>query len=132
MPSVTNNAGTVTFDWDFGDGSAHSTDQYAAHAYAVPGTYNWSVTATVSSNSATANGSIAIGSPVQLAVVGGTSQVTLSWPRSIADTLLEGSGVLGPAAQWQWVTNTPTVGPSLISLTLPAAGNEFFRIRRPW
>ena len=29
MPTVTNNAASVTFTWDFGDGSAHSTNQYA-------------------------------------------------------------------------------------------------------
>jgi hypothetical protein len=132
VPSVTNNAAPVAFDWTFGDGPTHSAEQYATHTYALPGTYNWSVTATVGTASAAANGSIVIGSPVQIAVVRGASQVTLSWPRSIADTLLEGSGVLGPAAQWQWVTNTPTVGPSLISLTLPTTGNEYFRVRRPW
>jgi PKD repeat protein len=132
VPTVTNSAATVTFNWDFGDGSAHSTNQYAAHAYALPGTYNWSVTSTLSPAAATANGTIVIGSPVQLSLARSGSQVTLSWPSSIADTLLEGTGALGPSAQWLWVTNTPAAGPSLLSLTLPFAGNEFFRIRRPW
>ncbi len=132
VPTVTNNAAPVTFDWNFGDGSAHSTNQYAAHAYALPGTYNWSVTSTVSTASTTANGSIVIGNPVQLGIARAGSQVTLSWPNTIADTLLEGTGVLGPSAQWLWVTNTPAAGPSLLSLTLPATGNEFFRVRRPW
>jgi hypothetical protein len=132
VPSVTNHAGTVTFDWNFGDGSAHSTNQYAAHAYTLPGTYNWTVTSTVSTASTTNSGTIVIGNPVQLAIVRAGSQVTLSWPNTIADTLLEGTGVLGPSAQWLWVTNTPAVGPSLLSLTLPAPGNEFFRVRRPW
>jgi hypothetical protein len=132
VPSVTNNAGPVSFDWNFGDGSAHSTNQYAAHTYALPGTYNWSVTSTVSTASTTANGSIVIGNPVEIGIARAGSQVTLSWPNTIADTLLEGTGVLGPSAQWLWVTNTPAAGPSLLSLTLPAAGNEFFRVRRPW
>lgn len=132
VPSVTNNAAPVTFDWNFGDGSAHSTNQYAAHAYALPGTYNWTVISRVSTASSTNNGTILIGKPVQLAIVRAGSQVTLSWPNTIADTLLEGTGLLGPSAQWLWVTNNPTVGPSLISLTLPAAGTEFLRVRRPW
>jgi hypothetical protein len=132
VPTVTNSVATVTFDWNFGDGSAHSTNQYAAHAYALPGTYNWSVTSTVSTASTTANGSIVIGNPVQLGIARAGSQVTLSWPNTIADTLLEGTGVLGPSAQWLWVTNSPAVGPSLLSVTLPAAGNESFRVRRPW
>ena len=132
VPSVTNSTAAVTFDWNFGDGSAHSTNQYAAHAYALATTYNWSVTATVSNASTTVNGSIVIGNPVQLSIASAGNLVTLSWPKTIADTILEGSSVLGPSAQWQWITNTPTAGPSLISLTLPSAGTEFLRVRRPW
>lgn len=132
VPTVTNSATPVTFDWNFGDGSGLSTNQYAAHAYALPGTYNWSVTSTLSPASTIANGSIVIGDPVQLSLARASGQVTLSWPNTIADTLLEGTGALGPSAQWLWVTNPPAAGPSLLSLTLPAAGNEFFRIRRPW
>jgi len=132
VPTASNHTGTVTFDWDFGDGSVHSTNQYAAHAYALPGTYHWSVTSTVSTASTVNTGSIVIGSPVQLTVARGSSQVTVSWPNTIADTLLEGSSTLGPSAQWLWVTNTPAIGPSTISLTLPTVGSEFLRVRRPW
>ena len=39
FPTITNNTTLVTFDWNFGDGSAHGTSQDAAHAYAVPNTY---------------------------------------------------------------------------------------------
>jgi hypothetical protein len=132
VPTVTNNAGTVTFEWDFGDGSPHNTNQYAAYAYAQPGTYNWSVISTLATASTTNSGAIVISGPVQISVAQSGSQVTVSWPNTIADTLLEGSGTLGSSAQWQWITNTPTAGPGLISLTLPAAGNEFLRVRRPW
>ena len=132
VPTITNNAGTVTFEWNFGDGSPHSTNQYAAYTYAQPGTYNWSVISTLAAASTTNSGAIVINGSVQLSVVQSGSQVIVSWPNSIADTLLEGSGELGPSARWQWITNTPTAGPGMISLTLPAAGNEFLRVRRPW
>ena len=132
VPTVTNSAAPVAFDWAFGDGSAHSTNQYAAHAYALPGTYNWSVTSTLSTASTTTSGPIVIGNPVLLSVAHDANQVTLSWPSTIADTLLEDSGALGPSAQWLWVTNPPAAGPGMLSLTLPATGTEFFRIRRPW
>lgn len=39
-------AGTATYDWDFGDGSAHSTTLHATHVYTTAGTYT--VTLTVS------------------------------------------------------------------------------------
>jgi hypothetical protein len=132
VPTITNNAAFPAFDWNFGDGSAHSTNQYAAHAYALPGTYNWSVTSTLSTASTTTSGTIVIGNPVLLSVAHDANQVTFSWPNTIADTLLEGTSVLGPSAQWLWVTNPPAAGPGMLSLTLPATGTEFFRIRRPW
>jgi PKD repeat protein len=125
VPTVTNSASVVTFDWDFGDGSAHSTNQYAAHAYTAPGSYNWSVTSTVSTASTTANGSIVISGPVQLSLGLAGNQVTLSWPSTIADTILESSSTLGPSAQWQAVTNSAGV-------IQPATANQFYRIRRPW
>lgn len=34
----------ATYDWDFGDGSAHSTQQSPSHAYSSPGVYNVSLT----------------------------------------------------------------------------------------
>jgi len=43
LPSLSNIVGTVIFDWDFGDGSMHNTNQYATHAYAAEGNYAWSV-----------------------------------------------------------------------------------------
>ena len=132
VPTVTNSLATVTFDWNFGDGSVHSTNQYAAHAYATPGTYNWSVNSTLSTAATMNSGAIVIGDPVQLSVARSGSQVTVSWPNTIADTLLQGSAALGASAQWLWVTNTPVAGPSLLSVTLPVTGNEIFRVQRPW
>ena len=132
VPTVTNTAAPVTFDWDFGDGSAHSTNQYAAHTYTLPGANNWTVISTVTTASTTNTGTIVIGSPVQLSFAHAGNQLTLSWPNSIADTILEESGTLGATAQWLWVTNTAVVGPDQISVTLPTFGNGFLRVRRPW
>ena len=38
-----------TFEWDFGDGSAKSTQQNPSKTYASAGTYNWTLTTTVGS-----------------------------------------------------------------------------------
>ena len=42
------------------------------------------------------------------------------------------SASLGSSAHWIWVTNTADSTPNLFSITLPASGNEFFRVHRPW
>jgi PKD repeat protein len=132
VPSVTNNAAPASFNWDFGDGSVHSTNQYAPHPYALPGSYHWTVTSTVSTASTVNSGTIVIGNPVQLSFVSAAGQVTVSWTNTIADTLLEASSALGPSAHWQWVTNIPTLSSGMLSVTLPAIGPEFLRVRRPW
>jgi PKD repeat protein len=46
--SSTINGSTLTYDWDFGDGSTHSSDKNPKHTYAKPGGY--AVTLVVSSN----------------------------------------------------------------------------------
>ena len=131
VPTPSNQTGTVTFAWDFGDGSARSTNQYATHAYRSPGTYAWSVVSTVSTAATTNRGAIVISNPVQLSLAAAGGQLTFSWPNTIADTLLERSDTLGPAAVWTWVTNTPQPVLDSLSVTLPA-GSGFYRIRRPW
>jgi PKD repeat protein len=145
VPAVTNSAAPVAFDWDFGDGTPHSTAQYATHTYASPGTYNWTISAAVSTASATASGSVVIGSPMQIAFTGPASvgspqpnvvmaggQATLRWPATTTDVILEGTTALGPSAQWFWITNAPVAGSGTISVTVPISGNEFFRLRQPW
>jgi hypothetical protein len=75
---------------------------------------------------------IDIGNPMQLSAARAGNSITLSWPNTIVDTLLEGSGVPGPSAHWLWLTNSASTSPSLLNVTLPVSGNEFFRVRRPW
>jgi hypothetical protein len=58
--------------------------------------------------------------------------VTLSWPNTLADTLLETSSDLGISSPWQWVPNPPAVIGNSLNVTLPASGKQFFRVSRPW
>lgn len=44
-----------TYDWDFGDGTAHSTQQNPNKTYAAPGTYNWRLTVSAGSGSTNIN-----------------------------------------------------------------------------
>jgi hypothetical protein len=132
VPSVTNSVAPVGFDWDFGDNTPHSSDQYAAHAYAVPGVYTWTVVASVGAQSASRTNTITIGNPVLAAANVTGNQVDLSWPKTIADTLLESTSALGPAPHWAWVTNVPSLSAGMLGVSLPADGNQLFRIRRPW
>lgn len=52
-----------TFEWDFGDGSAHSSQQNPSHPYGSPGSYTWTVTATADGVSCQKTGTIIVGAP---------------------------------------------------------------------
>ena len=132
MPTITNSTATPTFDWDFGDGAAHDHSQFPSHAYAMPGTYHWTVVVTVASATTTVSGTVVIDPPVALGISHTGNSVTLSWPDSQADTLLETSPDLGISSPWQWISTPPAVNGNSLSITVPASGKQFFRVRRPW
>ncbi len=137
VATPSNLVATVTYDWDFGDGSTHGDMAYAAHTYPAPGSYHWTVISTVagpvSSATATNTGDVLIGSPVVLSSASQTNQVTFSWPRTLADTLLEQTGALGTTAHWSAATDAILMTPDTLSITRTnPVGNTFFRIRRLW
>jgi PKD repeat protein len=60
--------GALTYDWDFGDGSAHATDQNPTHTYTVTGVTPFTVTLTVTdpqSATATTTRDITVTAPAQ-------------------------------------------------------------------
>jgi PKD repeat protein len=73
-------AGTVGYDWNFGDGSAHATLQNPSHAYAAAGTFQWTLTATIGGVADTTRGSIAISTTTQTGAPTITSVRQLSEP----------------------------------------------------
>jgi len=129
VPAVTNNSGAVTFNWNFGDGSPASTNQFPTHAFNAAGVFNWSVIASVANATAGASGSITITAPMALSLASSPSQLALSWPAISGDSILEQSPALGTEARWSAVTNAP--GTSFITGFDPT-GNHFYRLRQPW
>lgn len=53
-------SGGTTYDWDFGDGSAHSSEASPSHAYAQVGTYTWGFTAASGYASCASSGTILV------------------------------------------------------------------------
>ena len=56
----TNCTGAVSYDWDFGDGSSHSSSQNPSHTYTVAGTYTWTVTGSIGTAAASKSGVIVV------------------------------------------------------------------------
>ncbi len=132
VPSVSNSTAPVTFDWDFDDLTPHSTNQFAAHTYQYPGLYLWTVVVTVSGKSTVDAGMILVGDPMGLALAHAGNTITLSWPNTIADTLIEETATLGATASWAPATNAVNVSPNNLSITVSPTGNKFFRVRQLW
>ena len=62
-------AGTVTYDWDFGDGSSHSTQQNPGHLYASVGSKAWTLTVQAGSTTCTRTGHITIVNPPMITLI---------------------------------------------------------------
>ncbi|HEY3380427.1 MAG TPA: PKD domain-containing protein [Vicinamibacterales bacterium] len=58
--TATNCTGTVAYDWDFGDGAAHSTSRSPSHTYSSARTFQWTMTASVARVSSAKRGSIVV------------------------------------------------------------------------
>jgi PKD repeat protein len=54
-------SGALTHDWDFGDGSGHSTEASTQHRYTTAGMYAWRLTSSASGATCTRDGSIEVG-----------------------------------------------------------------------
>jgi PKD repeat protein len=82
IPSATGCSGSATYDWDFGDGTAHSSLQSPGHVYSVRGTYEWSVTVHYGPALLTKRGTIQICGPICSATaspVGGPAPLTVGF-----------------------------------------------------
>ncbi len=55
--------GGLTYDWDFGDGSAHSVLASADHTFTQTGTYTWTFTATSGTSTCTKTGTLVVDVP---------------------------------------------------------------------
>lgn len=55
-----NCAGTPTFDWSFGEGQAHSSQQNATHSFSTAGTFTWALTVSVDGQTCTRSGSVTV------------------------------------------------------------------------
>lgn len=87
----------ATWDWDFGDGSPHSTQQHPTHTFpSGPGTYTVTLTITdLQSNSTSVQHDITLGSAL---AANFTHQQLIAPPRTVAFT----DTSTGDIATWSW------------------------------
>jgi PKD repeat protein len=125
----------ISYDWDFGDGSAHGTGTNVAHTYPAEGDYTWTLTATSPGASDTVTGVLTIsrslGPPLTLTLIPLGFMVELVWPVDNIPTSLENCTDLSDPYGWQ-----PDVDPIFsdginnTTYVLMLYDNQYFRLRR--
>lgn len=129
LAAPSNVVATVTYDWDFGDGSPHGAGPAPAHSYVVPGTYAWTLVARAATAESIVSGSIQISGPDELAARAADGALVLSWPKSQPDTVLEQATAL-PLGPWTPAPYPVSVGPEGYSVVISgASGPNFYRLR---
>jgi PKD repeat protein len=88
-------AGSPTYEWTFGDGSANSTMQNIGHTYQAAGSYQWSMTAIADGVSCSKDGTIEVAPRTDVVVVPGAAHAPgaggTSWRTDLA-AVNRGSG----------------------------------------
>ncbi|MCL5097456.1 MAG: PKD domain-containing protein [Candidatus Omnitrophica bacterium] len=128
--TVTQCAPTITYDWDFGDGSAHGTNAIMCHAYSAPGSYAWTLMVSADTQKQTVGGTIQIelppSGPAMLSITNASQTAVLTWPLSVGNYGLE----LAPdLSHWSTSTIAPAVvqDRNVIMLNMNAT-NQFYRL----
>jgi hypothetical protein len=128
-------SGAISYDWDFGDGTAHGSGTNVGHVYPVAGDYTWKLTATAAGVSQTATNVITIsptlGPPLILTLTWLGWQVEVSWPYDPIPTSLETTTDLGQAYGWQMDVD-PMFSDGINSMVyiLVTSDIQYFRVRR--
>ena len=131
VATPSNTTASVTYEWNFGDGSPHDTNRNAAHSYAALGNYPWFLAVRAGAATASASGTIAIGDSIRLGMLRQPLGGIVSWPRTRADAILEVAAELREPTLWRASTNTVMTTPSTFEVKVAAPPtNEFFRLRQ--
>ena len=89
------NVGISSYDWDFGDGSAHGSGATPAHAYASPGTYAVKLVVTDGSNeTTTVNHSVRVNAPPTASFIASPQPGLVNQPITLASTSTDADGTI--------------------------------------
>jgi alpha-tubulin suppressor-like RCC1 family protein len=116
--------GTASYDWDFGDGSAHGAAQNPDHAYASSGNYGWLLTVVQWAQTCTRAGNVSV-APCGMtcaAEVPGHAQTDESVNFSGSATMGIYCGSVSPTFDWDFGDGSEHGSGQNVSHTYAAAG----------
>jgi alpha-tubulin suppressor-like RCC1 family protein/PKD repeat protein len=101
-----NCSGSPAFDWAFGDGTAHSSQQNPSHTYATAGTFSWTLTVTEGGASCSKTGTVTVINPP---VITSMTKLIPFGIKVLGSNLQGGIRVFINGAEWSAVTWKSTV-----------------------
>lgn len=121
--AASNCGGSVVYNWDFGDGSAHSAQQSPSHTYGRAGSFNWTLTVTAGGRTCTKSGTVTV-LECSLTCSASASTVTGRPPLSVSFTGSADPGTCSGAltTDWDFGDGMPHGSSSPVSHTYSAAG----------
>ncbi len=123
-PSACSGAPTIT--WSFGDGSATATGGTVSHPYAIPGSFTWTMTASLGDVACSRSGSITISAVASAPRI--TEVKKLDSPFRIQ---INGSGFLAGVRVYLGSDSSPWPSTSLLSATRIQLSGSTLRSRFP-
>ena len=125
----------ITYDWDFGDGSAHASGTNVSHIYTNAADYTWTLKVSANTTTQTLTGVMTInatlGPPLKLTLTPLAWSMNLSWPADAIPTSLETTGDWTQPYAWQ-PNSDPVFSDGFTNSVqvylLP--GPQYFRLRR--
>jgi len=128
-------SGSISYDWDFGDGTSHTSGTNVAHNYSLAADYTWTLTVRSSGVTNTVNGVVTIsptlGPPLTISLIPLGFMVEVSWPVDRIPTSLETSIDLSQPYSWQLdVDPVSSDGINYTADIFIFSDQQFFRLRR--
>ena len=128
-------AATITYDWDFGDGSVHASGTNVSHIYTNAADYTWTLKVAAGGTNQTVTGVVTVsptlGPPLTLTVTPLAWSLNLAWPADAIPTTLETTADWTQPYAWQ-PDNDPVSsdGTNYNAQVYVLPGPQYFRLRR--
>jgi hypothetical protein len=132
---LTQCASAITYDWNFGDGSPHSSGTNVSHIYTNAADYSWTLHVAANGTSQTITGTIAIsptlGLPLKLTLTVLPWSLNLAWPIDPIPTSLETTTDWTQPYAWQPDTDPVySDGTNYNVQVYLLPGPQYYRLRR--
>ena len=114
-------SGGLSWDWDFGDGTAHAAESSPTHTYDHSGAFRWKAVASADGVTCTKEGTVTVPSPEAPPVISGVTKISSPFRLKIMGSAFqEGVQVFIGSDQQAWA-NTTRKGEGILILKQGAA-----------